>query len=360
MDPNVEQRVGFSAFGLPAYARVSTVQGTNPVQMRTYWVPCSGQVGRHIMCFDAVDDQGNTSTAECVNIKVDVDPAPSFDNAIDRDGKYQQRIVDMNQTVHVTMGARKHYTVRAYDQNCLDQVQIGVRGVLPPGAVMAPQEATPSPVACTRAAPHQSVARTFEWLAPPNYGGNVSEICFTATDEAGRCKGAGRVDVSVKCVIFKVLKCKYSVGGEHQIAEVARLFGTDWLQVWKQNPEIVHPDYILFSGQALDIGRLYTVSASDNLYAIARRYGTPLERLYQLNNDLNGQATVTEGFSLCLIPNSCTGEAGSIFEDQAKEIRLYRCNGGDTNAGAVFPSLQACRTACSTGGGSCSSLSSVE
>ena len=39
------------------------------------------------------------------------------------------------------------------------------------------------------------------------------------------------MDVSVKCVTFKVVRCKYSVGGEHQIAEVARLFGTDWLQV---------------------------------------------------------------------------------------------------------------------------------
>ena len=42
-DPNVEQRVGFSAFGLPEYARVTTVQGTNPVQITTFWTPCEGQ-----------------------------------------------------------------------------------------------------------------------------------------------------------------------------------------------------------------------------------------------------------------------------------------------------------------------------
>jgi len=43
-DPNRLQRLGFSAVGLPAYARVTSVQGTNPVQIKTYWIPCEGQV----------------------------------------------------------------------------------------------------------------------------------------------------------------------------------------------------------------------------------------------------------------------------------------------------------------------------
>jgi hypothetical protein len=32
----------------------------------------------------------------------------------------------------------------------------------------------------------QSMSRTLEWAAPPHYGGNVTSICFTATDAAGR------------------------------------------------------------------------------------------------------------------------------------------------------------------------------
>jgi hypothetical protein len=46
--------------------------------------------------------------------------------------------------------------------------------------------------------------------------------------------------------------------------------------------------------QALDIGRLYAVSANDNLHAIAKRYGTPLHTLYQLNNDLRGEPFMPE------------------------------------------------------------------
>jgi hypothetical protein len=35
------------------------------------------------------------------------------------------------------------------------------------------------------------------------------------------CGGAGKADVTVKCVTFRVLRCKYSVGGEHQVATSA-------------------------------------------------------------------------------------------------------------------------------------------
>jgi hypothetical protein len=123
-DPNHMQRLGFTAMGLPEYARVTTVKGTNPVEIKTYWIPCAGQVGRHVSCYEAVDNAGNASTAECVNVKVNVDPPPIFGMATDSDGKYETKTVNMSQLVLVTMGALKSYTVHAYDINCLDQVHI--------------------------------------------------------------------------------------------------------------------------------------------------------------------------------------------------------------------------------------------
>jgi len=211
-DPNLAQRIGFTAVGLPSYARVTTVKGTNPVQIRTYWVPCQGQVGRHVMCYEAVDSAGNASTPECVNVKVEADPAPQFAAATDSDGdrfraKYQTRTVDMDQLVLVTMGALKTYTVHAYDLNCLDQVDIGIAGVLPPGAVLAPQQHAPSPVTCGNAqvgqaggpSEKQSMSRTLEWAAPPHYGGNVTSICFTATDAAGRYSPSMRPSATNVC-----------------------------------------------------------------------------------------------------------------------------------------------------------------
>ena len=48
------------------------------------------------------------------------------------------------------MGATKHYTLLAYDQNCLDEVTIRVQGQLPPGAVMSAQTKGSSPVQVCR------------------------------------------------------------------------------------------------------------------------------------------------------------------------------------------------------------------
>jgi LysM repeat protein len=68
----------------------------------------------------------------------------------------------------------------------------------------------------------------------------------------------------------------------------------------------------IYTKKALDIGRLYTVAASDNLNAIAKRFGTPLEMLYKLNNDLQGKPFIQEGSELCVIPNSCKGQDESV------------------------------------------------
>ncbi len=75
--------------------------------------------------------------------------------------------------------------------------------------------------------------------------------------------------------------------------------------------------YIL---KALDIGRLYTVAASDNLNAIAKRFGTPLEMLYKLNNDLQGKPFIQEGSELCVIPNSCKGQDESVRERERESL----------------------------------------
>ncbi len=88
-----------------------------------------------------------------------------------------------------------------------------------------------------------------------------------------------------------MLRCKYSIGVEHQLAEVGALYGVSWLELWKLNPQIMHPDYILFSGQAIDLGRLLEVSPNDNLHSLALRYGTSLDAIYDLNMDL-GRSSV--------------------------------------------------------------------
>lgn len=100
---------------------------------------------------------------------------------------------------------------------------------------------------------------------------------------------------------------------ERRLSEIGARFGTDWLQIWKLNPQITHPDYILFTGQSIDIGRLLAVGAGDNLESIALRYGTTVDVLYDLNYDLMRLPTIREGMMICVIPNSCKGQSDSVL-----------------------------------------------
>lgn len=350
-DPNSIDNIGFGAIAVPEYARLSAVKGLNPSSMQVLWIPCASQVGRHVTCYEAVDASGNASTPECVDVTVDEDPAPIFGQA-DDDGQ----LVNMTEEVVVTMGATKHYTLFAYDINCLDSLHISIpEEQLAPGMELHAPATAPAPFACAHSSPTHSIRRQLTWDAPFNYGGNVSLICFSATDACGRCACAGHADVTTVCVTFRVQRCKYSVGVEHQLAEVGALYGVSWLQLWKMNPPILHPDYILFQGQAIDIGRLLVVSPNDSLYAIAKRYGTDLESLYDLNMDLGRNASIEVGMELCIVPDSCKGERNSVFNG-ASELRAYRCAGRLNTNGILFSSLHDCVSQCGEEG-ACSSIS---
>jgi hypothetical protein len=188
-----------------------------------------------VICYEAADDKGNTSTPECVDVSVLPDPPPQFAPPVD-DG----RVGNMSADVIVTMGATKAYTITAFDANCLDALTLTISPdtPLPEGAVFSPQAPAPSTVACERRAADQTVAATLSWDAPHTFGGTVQQICFRATDACGECECAGGSDTVEACVTFRVAKCRYSIGQEHELAEVGRLYGADWLQLWKMNPEV--------------------------------------------------------------------------------------------------------------------------
>jgi hypothetical protein len=95
-----------------------------------------------------------------------------------------------------------------------------IEGNLPPGAFLGTQQPTSNPAydsRCLSPSANNAVNRSLTWLPPPNYGGNISTICFSVTDECGGCTCAGGRNTTVQCVVFKVVKCKYSVGNEHQV-----------------------------------------------------------------------------------------------------------------------------------------------
>jgi hypothetical protein len=97
---------------------------------------------------------------------------------------------------------------------------------------------------------------------------------------------------------------------------------------------------------------VHAVSLSLSLHAVSLSLS-----LHAFFLSLSLQA-VSLSLSLSSRPNHLSLPPLQVYEGVA-ELRVYRCSGGGTNDGAVFPSLQACRLSCSLTGGSCSSLSTV-
>ena len=117
------------------------------------------------------------------------------------------------------------------------------------------------------------------------------------------------------CLNFQVAKCKYAVSLEQSIAEVASIFGTDWIQVFNLN-DLSTPDHILFRNQVLNVGHKYVVGIGDTVLRIARRFGTTEASIKFLNYELGELQTtnISLGQELCIIPNSCFGEVQSIWD----------------------------------------------
>uniref|UniRef100_A0A7S0HB80 LysM domain-containing protein n=1 Tax=Hanusia phi TaxID=3032 RepID=A0A7S0HB80_9CRYP len=121
------------------------------------------------------------------------------------------------------------------------------------------------------------------------------------------------------CLDFQVARCKYAVNMEQTIAEIAAIFGTDWIQIFNLNA-MTSPDLILFRHQVLNIGHLYSVSAGDSLDSIARRFGTSPRSIMFLNYELGELNTtnITLGAEICIIANSCFGEIQSFWDQNPK------------------------------------------
>jgi len=254
------------------------------------WVPTSGQMGTHMFCFDVTAQRPQeycsdanehgcralSSPSQCVNIDVFKDPAPHIFSS------YEQHLDPYAHSQFAYIGRTLTFEVYATDDNCKDTPAITM-GPMPPGATLSTQTRTSSQtpkslvsffgVNDTSYVECHTEVRTFSWVIPHTYGGYTGRHCFHATDECGEddhC--SGELDTTTLCIDFQVAKCRYAVSLEQSIAEVASIFGTDWIQVFNLN-DLASPDYMLFKNQVLNVGHRYIVGVGDTVLKIARRFG---------------------------------------------------------------------------------------
>jgi len=296
--------VGFTYGPLPSGMRLSTIKGRNPVSMMVDWTPCVGMSGFHTVCVAATSSSGVSSNQQCFSYIIHAEPPP----ALSVNSSFNLK--------HFYIGRMLSFDVVADEANCGDTAKMGIIGVPPQGMTAGVVEYRSTGGAC------DSAVMPVSWTPPNHFGGYSARVCFFATDSCGGCSCSGREDTSSLCVDVAVVRCKYGVGLEQSLVEVASIFGSDWITLWNLN-DAKHPDFVLYSGQVLSVGHIYRVSVGDNLQAIAERFGSTVDTIKYLNYDLrNSSGAPAVDSEICIIANSCLGQIGNRFSGSPKDNSL--------------------------------------
>ena len=319
-----DTKVGFSIGPAPDSARFTTVKDTNPSQMMMSWTPCSAELGATVLCMDAVDyhivrspdgpshdrlENPAASNMRCLRFKVVEDPPPQF-------------APNIGTKLDLIMGRESTIDLRAWDDNCLDAVTIGLQAgsTLPPGAVLDAQvDGTGFGKECT------SQTRTIRWTPSVKMGGFNGSTCFEVKDTGGSktCGAGAVVQMATHCVVFEVERCKYALQKDQQLQEISALFGVDWMRLWSLNLDLNHPDYIVYKENVVMIGHRYRVAPNERMDGISRRLGMPEQQLRDLNFDIADTNTLETGQHLCVVPNSCVGQKESFYSSMVYKMDKF-------------------------------------
>jgi len=316
-------KIGFSVGALRAGERMqlSAVSGQNPSSMSVSWLPCRQDLGNHTLCADAVDLIGEgvptcrrsaASVQACLRLLVEEDPAPRFLTGEGETPTERQEVL---------MGRPVAMDIAAVDDNCMDSVVMMLDPeTQPAGAGLAgPEEHVVAESPC------MGVKQRLLWTPQHSQGGMDREVCVLATDGGGSCRDSGP-KTTKHCVHVTVRRCEYALLFDQQLQEIAGAFGTDWMRLWSLNPQLQHPDYVVFGGEgsSVMVGHLMTVAAGETGEGVARRMGMPLDQLQMLNYDIDVHQPLVAGATMCVIPNSCQGLAGNSYAQDYKDPAFAR------------------------------------
>mmetsp|Transcript_48667 Transcript_48667/g.152787 ORF Transcript_48667/g.152787 Transcript_48667/m.152787 type:complete len:200 (-) Transcript_48667:29-628(-) len=141
-------------------------------------------------------------------------------------------------------------------------------------------------------------------------------ICFRAVNSIS--------DVSSEaCVQVAVNRCSWSVNQGQTLAEIATIFGSNFVQMWALNPDLVSPDSLLIPGTSISVGHLYTVRSTDNIRYLNVQFATTRATIELLNFDLKAAISALSqplgdkdplafwsGRQVCILPHSCVDTLG--------------------------------------------------
>ena len=344
--------VGFTVGPLPDGAYLSTVTGKGssaaaPARMTLRWNPRPDQLGTKVLCYDVVNSVGVAATQQCLVVKVvpDVAPVVSFianGQALASESRPPHQCLQSPCFfTSVYIGQSVTIDVVGSDANQWDRLSLQPvpsdwnpcnrsTCVLPPTATLGPE-------ATAVAAARMTVTRRLIFAPRYDHGGYMFAHCFQASDScgaaavsagaapaaAGACPGV--VQSARECVWVNVARCQYVVQKGQTLQDISVWYGTDWLQLWSVNPDLLNFDLDLNTGDTLHIGHEYAVQPLETAANVARRFGMDDLSFSRLNADVAfssaGMAryacdSVVSCASLwwCIQPNSCKGASASLYD----------------------------------------------
>ena len=152
----------------------------------------------------------------------------------------------------------------------------------------------------------------------------------------------GGLQRATACLFVTVERCRFALGMDMELQEIGAAFGLDWMRLWSLNSDILHPDYVVFADQVLWVGHVFRAVGGETMEELAGRMGMEVKQLQMLNNDLTPGVALTSGQLVCLVPNSCRGAAGSVYDTDAfKDPSSFALDFADSMPvpGALAPQL---------------------
>jgi hypothetical protein len=329
--------VGFTVGPLPEGMHLSTVRGKgtspmDPAVMTLRWMPCMHQLGRSVVCFDVVNNRGVASTQRCLLIEVVTDTAPTVTMS------FGGKILARDEVATLYIGASYVFTATAMDNNYVDQIMlmpsdINGKECTPPACMPAPPGSKLTHVV-TSVVDRQMIMSSMNISFAPahNHGGYLARHCVSASDSCGKPCGSsqcpGLVQTSTTCIMIKVERCQFIVRPGQELQEIAAIYRTDWLQLWSHNQQLMSPDTNLMPGSIIHIGHLYAIQPFDKPVDVATRFGMSPELFNMLNadiavdhmgHDVCKSIPECENMRWCILPSSCEGNSGSIYQGAYKD-----------------------------------------
>mmetsp|Transcript_21020 Transcript_21020/g.50710 ORF Transcript_21020/g.50710 Transcript_21020/m.50710 type:complete len:1015 (-) Transcript_21020:65-3109(-) len=273
---------------------------SNPVEQTVEWTPCACDAGRHMWCVAAqstsasADGYGRaTGPMRCVAVDVVADVLPIF------------ALPPADSSILFFMGQERRVPIELLVYNPAKEMVLEAGDDLPAGAALDRVHFASS--GCVGDV-CQTQARDLVWTPAYDQGGLDRLVCFHARNgRVSGCEPDGQAAVSERCFRLQVQKCVYAIQYEQHLSEIASLFRTDWVNLFSMNPTVKAPDRVLYAGQLINIGHLYSVVPGDTLAAISQRFGTNVATLLSLNANLD-QDHIQSGDKLCILPDSCSAD----------------------------------------------------